>query len=252
MNSVQWTEYLDDFHRDRPGITEDILAHARGADGEDDPYRWLLEPLDGVVPVLDVACGSAPLRNWSAPHGWIGVDRSAGELGRAAASGVELLVRGDAAMLPFATGRFRAVVCSMAIMLLQPFEAAVTELTRVLAPGGVGVLLLPGRRPLTVSDLARYVRLMVLLRRTHLAYPNDRDTARLPAILARAGLEVTSDERRRFVVRFDSPDSVDLFVNSLYLPGVPAARMAAAVASLQGWNDSELGVPLRRIGFRRA
>lgn len=162
------------------------------------------------------------------------------------------MVRGDAVMLPFTMGRFRAVVCSMAIMLLQPFEAAVTELARVLAPGGVGVLLLPGRRPLTASDLARYARLMVLLRRTHLAYPNDRDTARLPAVLTRAGLEVTSDERRRFAVRFDSLESVDLFVRSLYLPGVPAARVAAAVASLQGWKGSELGVPLRRIGFRRA
>ncbi len=252
MNSVQWTDYLDDFHRERPGITEDILAHARGSDSEDGPYQWLLEPLDGAVPVLDVACGSAPLCSWSAPHGWIGIDRSAGELKRAAASGAGPLVRGDAAKLPFATGQFRAVVCSMAIMLLQPFEAAVMELARVLAPGGVGVLLLPGRRPLTVSDLARYARLMVLLRRTHLAYPNDRDTVRLPAVFARAGLEVTSDERRRFAVRFDSRESVDLFVNSLYLPGVPAERVTAAVASLQGWKDSELGVPLRRIGFCRA
>ena len=252
MNSVQWAKYLDDFHRDRPGITEDILTHARSADGEDDPYQWLLDPLGGAVPVLDVACGSAPLHGRSTPHGWIGVYQSPGELSRAAASGAGPLVRGDAAKLPFATGRFRALVCSMAIMLLQPFEAAVTELARVLAPGGVGVLLLPGRRPLSVSDLARYARLMVLLRRTHLAYPNDRDTARLPAVLTGAGLEVTSDERRRFAVRFDRRESVDLFVKSLYLPGVPAARVAAAVATLQGWKDSELGVPLRRIGFRRA
>ena len=252
MNSLQWTEYLDNFHRDRPGITEDILTNARGTDGQDSPYRWLLEPLDGAAPVLDVACGSAPLRSRSSPHGWIGVDRSEGELRRAAASGAQPLVRGNATMLPFATGRFRAVVCSMAIMVLQPFEAAVTELARVLAPGGVGVLLLPGRRPLTISDLARYARLMMLLRQTHLTYPNDRDTARLPAVLTGAGLEVTSDERRRFAIRFDSRDSVDMFVNSLYLPRVPAARVAATVATLQRWNDSELGVPLRRIGFRRA
>jgi len=252
MNSVRWTGYLDDFHRDRPGITEDILVHARGAADGEDPYRWLLEPLGGAVPVLDVACGSAPLHHRSTLQGWIGVDRSGSELGRAATTGAGPLVRGDATMLPFTTGRFRAVVCSMAIMLLQPFEAAVRELTRVLAPGGVGVLLLPGRRPLTARDLARYARLMVSLRRTHLAYPNDRDTARLRTILARAGLEVTGDERRRFAIRFDSRDSVELFVNSLYLPGVPAARMAAAVASLRRWNDSELGVPLRRIVFRRA
>jgi len=252
MNSVQWAEYLDDFHRSRPGITEDILAQARCADGGVDPYRWLLEPLDGAVRVLDVACGSAPLWNRRGPHGWIGVDRSACELRRAASAGAEPLVRGDAAMLPFATGRFHAVACSMAIMLFQPFESAVVELARVLAPGGVGVLMLPGRRPLTVSDLARYARLMVLLRRTHLVYPNDRDTARLPAALTRAGLEVTGDDRRRFAVRFDSQESVAVFIKSLYLPGVPAAQVAATVATLQGWKDRELGVPLRRIVFRRA
>ena len=251
MNVVQWAEYLDEFHRERPGITEDILEHARGS-REHDPYDWLLEPLDGMLPVLDVACGSAPLWNRGTRHGWIGVDRSNGELGRAVSVGAEPLVRGDAAMLPFATGSFRSVACSMAIMLLQPFESAVAEIARVLAPGGVGVFLLPGRRPLTVSDLARYARLMVLLRRTHLAYPNDRDMARLPAALARAGLEVTGDQRRRFVVRFDSEQSVATFVRSLYLPGVTAAHVAGAIATLQRWNDGDIGVPLRRIVFSRA
>ena len=252
MNSVQWAEYLDNFHENRPGITEDVLAHARGSDANDEPYRWLLEPLSGVAPVLDLACGSAPLWSRRAPQGWVGVDRSAGELTRAASIGAGPLVRGDAGMLPFATAQFGGVACSMAIMLLQPFESIVAELARVLAPGGVGVLMLPGRRPLTIHDLARYARLMVLLRRTHLAYPNDRDTAHLPAALARAGLEVTSDERRRFTVRFADSGSVALFVNSLYLPGVAPERTAAAIATLQGWRDTELGVPLRRIVFRRA
>ena len=252
MNSVQWAEYLYDFHQNRPGITEDVLAHARAIDANDEPYRWLLEPLGDVAPVLDLACGSAPLWSRRAPQGWVGVDRSAGELTRAASIGAGPLVQGDAGMLPFATARFGGVVCSMAIMLIQPFDTAVAELARVLAPGGVGALMLPGRRPLTGPDLARYARLMFLLRRTHLAYPNDRDTAHLPAALARSGLEVTSDERRRFAVRFDDTGSVALFVNSLYLPGVPPERTAAAIATLQGWVDTDLGVPLRRIVFRRA
>lgn len=251
MSPVRWAEYLDEFHRERPGITEDILEHARGGH-EHDPYRWLLEPLSGVTSVLDVACGSAPLWNRGARHGWIGIDRSTGELGRAASVGAEPLVRGDATALPFATGSFRGVACSMAIMLFEPFDAALAELARVLAPGGVGVLLLPGRRPLTLSDLARYARLMVLLRRTHLAYPNDRGSVRLPAALARAGLEVVDDERRRFVVRFDDEEAVAEFVRSLYLPGVSAAHVAGAIATLRTWSDSELGVPLRRIVFRRA
>ncbi len=252
MNALRWAEYLDHFHQDRPGITEDILTRARGADGATDPYRWLLEPLDGVTPVLDLACGSAPLWRRQDPHGWIGVDRSAGELTRAVTAGAGRLVRGDAATLPFATGRFAGIACSMAIMLLQPFPSAVRELARVLAPGGIGVLLLPGRRPLTPADLTRYARLMVHLHRARLAYPNDRVTVRLDAALAREGLRVTGDERRRFAIPFDDRDSVARFVESLYLPGVPAHRVAAAVASLQGWRGSEIGVPLRRVVFRRA
>lgn len=251
MNSVQWAEYLDDFHRNRPGITEDVLGRARGID-DDEPYGWLLEPLGAMTTMLDLACGSAPLWSRGVPHGWIGVDRSVGELSRAASTGAGPLVRADAGMLPFPTAQFHGVVCSMAIMLLRPFESTLAELARVIAPGGVGVLMLPGRRPLTITDLARYARLMVLLRRTHLAYPNDRDTAHLPAALARAGLEVIGDERRRFTIRFDDHESVAMFVNSLYLPRVPPVRTAATIATLRGWTNTELGVPLRRIVFRRA
>lgn len=53
-----WTTYLQQFHAERPGITERILTrcHAHGLD----PHEWCAQPLadhDGQIP--DLACGSA-------------------------------------------------------------------------------------------------------------------------------------------------------------------------------------------------
>lgn len=251
MNAAEWAGYLDRFHQERPGITEDVLATAR-SDAVGDPYSWLLSPLDGHAAVLDVACGSAPLRHRIGHDRWVGIDRSPGELRRAGEACAGPLVRGDATVLPFGDGAFSSVVCSMAIMLLQPFGTALAELIRVLAPGGVGVLLLPGRRPLTALDLARYGRLMLLLHRVRLAYPNDREVAHLPSVLRTAGLRVTDDTRLRFRVPFDDEASVARFVESLYLPWVPARRVSAAVTTLGEWVGSDIGVPLRRVVFRRA
>lgn len=55
--SAQW---MEPFHRTRPGITEEILGSSYGRDQNDNPYRWLLEALPECDRVLDLACGSAP------------------------------------------------------------------------------------------------------------------------------------------------------------------------------------------------
>ena len=70
------------FHRDQAGITEDVLALAK-VDGVT-PYQWLCEPLRDVSSlVLDIACGSGPVRRLLGGVDWIGVDRSSDELSRA-------------------------------------------------------------------------------------------------------------------------------------------------------------------------
>ena len=240
----RWSTYLRDFHAARPGITEDVLA--KTTDGRVDPYSWLVEALPRRGLVLDLACGSGPMTRAIGADRWVGIDRSPEELGRAAA-GVGRLIRGDAIRLPFPDGAFDAVVCSMAIMLLQPVEQVLLEVRRMLTHGGSALFMVPGSRPLKLQDLYRYGRLMIAVRQTHLAYPNDRWLRRLNAILDASDLELASDERVRFAYTLGDLESAARFVDSLYLPGASQARAARAARVSERWVGSALGVPLRRI-----
>jgi SAM-dependent methyltransferase len=249
---TDWAAYLDRFHRDRPGITEDTLGQARHRDRNakaTDPYRWLAEPLPEHGTVLDLACGSGPMRSRCPASDWVGVDLSMAELSRAAVGGKGLTICAEAACLPVATGSCAAVVCSMALMVLQPLDAVIAEIRRVLPAGGTAVFLLPGRFPLTTRDLARYARLMVALRRWRLCYPNDRGLFRLGDKLRAAGFSVTDDRRRRFALPLVTGDA-GTFVRSLYLPGTTDARMIAAAKTAGGWAGSDIGIPLRRVTAR--
>lgn len=244
-----WSEYLAGFHRDRAGITAATLG-CSASDGVD-PYRWLLEPLAATGPLLDLACGSGPLYGHH-PGGWVGVDRSDAELRLACEGGARRAVRAAADRLPFAQGAVSGVACSMALMILQPLPAVLAEIARVLDRSGVAVLLVPGTWPLTARDVARYGRLMVPLRRTHLGYPNDGRLRHLAGPAGRAGLRIVDDRRRRFALPIPDGATGRLFVRSLYLPGVPARRVAEAEELAAGWAGSDIGIPLRRITLRPA
>jgi SAM-dependent methyltransferase len=247
---TDWPRYLSDFHRRRPGITEDVLA-ASASPVIGDPYDWVAAAVS-AGPVLDLACGSGPM--WGrapAARPWVGVDRSASELARGRGRGVDGVIRADATHLPFPEGTFATVVCSMALMILQPLESALAELTRVLMPGGVVVLLLPGRRPLGPRDLRRYARIMVAVRRSHLTYPNGRALRRLADRVGAHGLEIVVDGRRRFAFPLTDLPATRRFVDSLYLPGVPPDRIRAAKTLAAPWEGSDIGIPLRRVVLRR-
>ncbi|MGH3797938.1 MAG: hypothetical protein ACRDSP_23990 [Pseudonocardiaceae bacterium] len=56
---MAWDDYLAGFHRDRAGITDEVLR--RSHDGAITPYEWLMAAVSDHAVVLDVACGSAPL-----------------------------------------------------------------------------------------------------------------------------------------------------------------------------------------------
>lgn len=248
MSRPGWRSYIEGFHRDRPGITADTLGTA--SDGGTDPYLWVLEPLGAPPRLVDIACGDGPLHARTGSDGWVGLDASTSELHRARSQGVPRLVRADATRLPIASGSTPAVVCSMALMVVQPLDAALSEIRRILTEDGTAVVLMPGGRPLTVIDLGRYTRLMATLRRTHLAYPNDRPLRRLRAAAARVGLRIVDDRRRRFDLPLRDPEAADRFVESLYLPGIGDARYRRAAALARSWVPSSIGIPLRRITFR--
>lgn len=243
-----WTSYLDRFHDDHPGITEDVLSEACDADGMS-PYAWLLAvvPRKPGVVALDLACGSGPVQIADPHIRWVGVDRSPGELARAGRVALRLLVRGDGQRQPFRDASFDLVACSMALMLFDPVDAVVAEVHRVLSDGGTLVLLLPGPFPLSTRDRARYVRLFAAFREVRPAYPNNVHLGRLRARLARAGFAVLSDERRCFRYPISDEHHAASFVKSLYVPKLSPERIEGAVRSASSWVGSTIGIPLRRV-----
>ncbi len=216
------------------------------------PYEWLCEPLRQVSSlVLDIACGSGPINRILGDGAWVGIDMSAGELARAARDGTGPLVRADATRLPIATATAGAVVCSMAMMLIEPFDAFLSEVARVLAPGGVFVATIPVGGPLRMSDRLRYLRLLAALRVARLDYPNRVELSDPRERLARNGLIVVDDERRRFSYPATEGAAAETLVRSLYLPGVAEHRVDAGIRIARRWRG-DIGLPLRRIICRRA
>ncbi len=120
-------------------------------DGEDNPLVQLesrfLPPLLGEVRglcVADVGCGTGRWTLSLADAGArfvVGVDFSAGMLGRALAKSRELrpapaFVRAEVASLPLAARRFDRVLCCLVLDHVLELDPFFRELARVLAPEG--------------------------------------------------------------------------------------------------------------------
>jgi len=119
-------------------------------DGADPEYEEQILPLvdehlTAVGRVLDLGCGEGQLSRRIAARGSrvIGVDLAANQITEAAARGGGVqFARGAGEALPFAEGAFDAVVICLTLEHIEPFEPAVREVGRVLAPGGCLVLFL--------------------------------------------------------------------------------------------------------------
>jgi SAM-dependent methyltransferase len=242
-----WDDYLSGFHAERAGITERVLRLATS--GGRDAYAWLLEAVPGRPgDVVDLACGSAPL--WpvlgESARSWTGVDASDGELALAAERGAASLVRADVTALPLPDRCADVVVCAMSLQLVQPLERALAEVARVLRPGGTFVATVPVNRPVLPRDLRVLLPVLTALR-SRLGYPND-DALEDPArAFADAGLTLGGDERLRFGLPVPDADAGRLWLESLYLPGVPAERVAAAGRAVERAVPTVLPVPVRRL-----
>lgn len=246
-SAEEWREYLHEFHSLHPGITEDVLRSSR-ANGIN-PYEWLADALPETGAVLDLACGSAPTYGHIGAM-WFGLDVSQAELARAHSRGARPLLCADASHLPFASGVFDAVICSMAIMMLQPLASVLCEIRRVLRDGGQVAFMLPGSLPLKVRDVFRYGHLMIKARKFKLAYPNDHQLRLIANLVRQSGFEIVNDCRVRFA--FPMPDSnfAQLFADSLYFPRISKEHFAQLSQVCNSWVGTEIGIPLRRIILR--
>jgi len=126
----EYERFLRAFHDAHPGIT----ARAFGRAGSYERFAARI----GAGRVLDLACGDGALLRLLPPDA-IGLDVSRGELGDR-----DRVVQGRAQQLPFADRSFDAVAAHLAFMLFDDLPSVVSELERVLVPGGRFVALLGG------------------------------------------------------------------------------------------------------------
>ncbi len=118
-------------------------------DGADPEYEEQIIPLverhlAGARRVLDVGCGEGQLRRASAMGiEVVGLDPTWAQIAEAGRRGGDVrYLRAAAEGLPIVTGSFDAVLMSLVIEHLDPFEPAIREMARVLCPGGRCLLLL--------------------------------------------------------------------------------------------------------------
>ncbi len=112
--------------------------------GADPEYEEQILPLAEIhladaTRLLDIGCGEGQLSRRLARRGVsvVGVDPTVGQLRAAATRGGGVrYTRGAAEALPFAAATFDAAVICLTLEHLDPFEPAVHEVARILAPHG--------------------------------------------------------------------------------------------------------------------
>ena len=145
--------FLVDFHDRMPGGSSSAFGPLPVTDPDGrrfaSSYHALSERLAAITgmlpdgPLLDLACGDGHLLALLAPSSGrgrprLGVDLSAGELAvaRARLGDSVTLLQARAQALPLADASVAVISCHMALMLMAEPEAVVTEMRRVLMPGG--------------------------------------------------------------------------------------------------------------------
>lgn len=138
-------EYLEQFYR----RAENTPWKQRGADYLNDPVNKfrlhvMVEELRKINParLLDVGCGAAALAEKLAGEtavDYVGCDLAV----TAGGAGNGLFVEADAAKLAFSDCIFDAVVCSEVLEHLPEPARALSEIGRVLVPGGFALITVP-------------------------------------------------------------------------------------------------------------
>lgn len=248
---INWPAFLAAFHRDRPGIAEEVLS--RAVSGEVNPYRWLARAVSpDAGRVLDLACGSGPVSREVAGPGRtvIGLDLSADELELARERGPGPWVRGDARRLPFADESFDAVTSSVGLVVVQPLDDVVAEIRRVLKPGGVMAAIAPALRPLAPKDVRILSRVTGYLR-TKPQFPGNVELAGFTKTITEHGMRKVEDARERYRYPVRSRADAEILMNGLYLPNTRRSRIEAAMEYLDRRiarkGQVDIAIPMRRV-----
>ena len=248
---LDWKGFLAEFHRTRAGVTEAVLS--RSTAGDHSPYRWLGRAVSADARVIvDLAAGSGPMSRVLAQPGRIvvGVDLSAAELALAAERGPGPWVQGDALRLPFRDGSVDVVTSSMGLVVVRPLEQLLTEITRVLRPGGVLAAIAPTVRPLGPPDLLTLGQISRRLR-ARPRFPGPVELAGFHKALDAVGLTRVEDKRERYRFSVRNREDAELVMSALYLPSTRRSRVVAAVEYLEDRLERaesvDIAIPMRRV-----
>lgn len=230
---TDWKHYLDRYHERNAGITEDLLDHSTHSDGIG-PYDFLARQIPASsATILDVACGSAPTaRRVGHDVEYIGSDRSRGELSVAATRYPDrLFVQADATAIPVTNSRVDTVVCSMALMLLDPLDVALRQIAGALRPGGSLVAMYPAFGLPRLREIPAVLAMLTALRSAP-EFPRHLSKSRVTSAFDRVGLHLDSYATRRYAIPIKAAADADRLVSGLYLPHVPPERIEAARSAL--------------------
>lgn len=247
MKSPDDATLLERYHA-HPGKTVAMLEPFRDEQGRTS-YQILAAELSDLPPdprVLDVACGDGHLLALLAARGirrLVGVDRSPEELTAARA---RLGPRADffchdASALPLPDRSVDAVVCHMALMLMDSLDQTLAEIARVLVPGRwlVAVVNRPHPDPVfaVYSQELRRVTAEAGLDRLRLGPPDIFSIAGLRTRLRRPYFDEERVAIQDFVVQFRaSPQELWPLLESTYdvfrLPAIAKAAMQRTVISM--------------------
>ncbi|MFV1857956.1 MAG: class I SAM-dependent methyltransferase [Anaerolineales bacterium] len=146
----------------------------------------LPEDLSGVR-VLDLGCGSGWFSQRARQRGAnvisLDISRSLVGITRQRTQGMVLVA--DAGLTPFASESFRLIVSSEMLEHLKDPSRGVTEIGRILAPGGIAAITTPNRIWLWLIRLATRLRI-----RPYRGYENFLGYDELHKLLKLAGLEI--------------------------------------------------------------
>ena len=249
--TVDWHGYLDRFHREHVGSIEELLQRLES--GGRSPYAWLARAVsESSTTVLDLACGSGAVARELARPGRtvIGVDLSAHELAEAQRRSPDgTFIRADARHLPLRDGSMDAVVSSFGFAVVRPMPQLAKEVERVLAPGGVVAVIAPAWQSLRPQDIPAISKILSVLHSTP-HFPSRDSRPGLPHLFAAHGIHKVDDARERYTYTVHNREDAERLLEALYLPGVAAARISAAIDSLTRNADRRpvhVTIPMRRF-----
>ena len=108
----------------------------------------ILSEVDLPRPILDIGCGDGHFGSAIFPAGAdVGLDRGVADLSEARRRSVyRLLVGADSGAMPFADASFRSAVSNCVFEHIPDIDRTISEIARVLAPGGVFACTVIGHR----------------------------------------------------------------------------------------------------------